>query len=612
MIIYYKFMSVAYFFTICLLLSLLTACREKSIEPMEEGHTTMGESFEMLIRYENMPLKKIDLTTLHDLAKTYANANEKEKALILYQKLAAAAAYQKSIWYESQAILGVSTLSTDRFNNISYLVQLKALSEKIENSTIKENKAQTDSLQSIILQHIAGAYYTEKDFENALKYFQKQKEFEISKKGKPSINVQSNVAVTLFELGEVQKAYDILAHIVQDTALNTENRNWGITYCNYLHIYLEVIKDSLSHTEKQAFIDDFYARYISQSSSRELFSSKDNYYIFKYDYYLLRSKVANDIIDKIAYLDSTLLAMDSLVILQPTFSINQEDERLGALEKKALLLLENNLEGAIEAFNDYKAQKNKIFEHQLLFSQKALKHNEMLREQEKNYLASLHRQSQIQYMITASVIILLLVSLFLYREWKLGVRKRKHIEAQLAVHLKTYQASIDEKQAIMQEKQKLSELYSNKVKEEEDLKLELERMEAKLVFQDALIERKKQTIEAIQENLKTQEGFPNLLHKVKREIKRESDVEMEIVKIMDSIEDLYPGIFIKLKEQYPFLNTRELNVCALSLIDLTNKEMANLLSLSLRGLETLKYRLKKKLELTSEQDLKEFLIENFK
>lgn len=63
----------------------------------------------------------------------------------------------------------------------------------------------------------------------------------------------------------------------------------------------------------------------------------------------------------------------------------------------------------------------------------------------------------------------------------------------------------------------------------------------------------------------------------------------------------------KLRERYPELNHNDLMMCAYLKMNLSTKEIAPLLNMSVRGVETLRYRLRKKLGLEREDNLTEFL-----
>lgn len=65
----------------------------------------------------------------------------------------------------------------------------------------------------------------------------------------------------------------------------------------------------------------------------------------------------------------------------------------------------------------------------------------------------------------------------------------------------------------------------------------------------------------------------------------------------------------KLQEKYPWISDNEKRLCVYINMGLRNKEIAPLMSISLRGIEMIRYRLRKKMELTREEGLEEMLKE---
>lgn len=63
----------------------------------------------------------------------------------------------------------------------------------------------------------------------------------------------------------------------------------------------------------------------------------------------------------------------------------------------------------------------------------------------------------------------------------------------------------------------------------------------------------------------------------------------------------------KLKSKYPKLTNNDLKVCAYLQLNLSSKEIAQMMNISVRGVEISRYRLRKKLELPSEKSLIDFL-----
>lgn len=65
----------------------------------------------------------------------------------------------------------------------------------------------------------------------------------------------------------------------------------------------------------------------------------------------------------------------------------------------------------------------------------------------------------------------------------------------------------------------------------------------------------------------------------------------------------------KIRERYPVLTSNDLKLCAYLQLNMTSKEIAQLLNISLRGVEIGRYRLRKKLQLPTEKSITDFLHE---
>lgn len=74
-----------------------------------------------------------------------------------------------------------------------------------------------------------------------------------------------------------------------------------------------------------------------------------------------------------------------------------------------------------------------------------------------------------------------------------------------------------------------------------------------------------------------------------------------------NFEQVHKDFFSNLKEKFPDLTQRELRLCAFIKMNLTNKEISPLLNISVRGVETARYRIRKKMNLEHESNFSEFL-----
>ncbi len=76
-----------------------------------------------------------------------------------------------------------------------------------------------------------------------------------------------------------------------------------------------------------------------------------------------------------------------------------------------------------------------------------------------------------------------------------------------------------------------------------------------------------------------------------------------------SFNESHENFFKKLKQAYPELVPNDLKLCAYLRLNMSSKEIASLLNISTRGVEIRRYRLRKKLNLPTQKNLTEFLLE---
>ncbi len=73
-------------------------------------------------------------------------------------------------------------------------------------------------------------------------------------------------------------------------------------------------------------------------------------------------------------------------------------------------------------------------------------------------------------------------------------------------------------------------------------------------------------------------------------------------------ENVHKDFFSHLLKQYPTISNHELRLCALVKLNLSIKEMAIILNISIQGVKTARYRLRKKFGLNKDQKLAHFLV----
>lgn len=100
------------------------------------------------------------------------------------------------------------------------------------------------------------------------------------------------------------------------------------------------------------------------------------------------------------------------------------------------------------------------------------------------------------------------------------------------------------------------------------------------------------------------------LKKIKRAINNTSNIEKDWGQFQQIFQQIHPGFFSQLQERYPHITKSELRICAYIKINMANNEIASLLNISHKSLITSRYRIRKKLNLESSDNLDE-LIQSF-
>ena len=99
------------------------------------------------------------------------------------------------------------------------------------------------------------------------------------------------------------------------------------------------------------------------------------------------------------------------------------------------------------------------------------------------------------------------------------------------------------------------------------------------------------------------------LKKLLRSLSEEEKLNDEWEQFSIHFNNVHGDFLIKLSEKYPILKAHELKLSAYLRMNLTSKEIAQLMSISVRGVEISRYRLRKKLNIPTETNLFQFLFE---
>lgn len=157
--------------------------------------------------------------------------------------------------------------------------------------------------------------------------------------------------------------------------------------------------------------------------------------------------------------------------------------------------------------------------------------------------------------------------------------------------------------------------------EKETTHLRNEKLDAEIKYKNAelanatmnLVQKKefilklKKELQQFQKNAKV--GEDNIeLKKILKVLSEEEKLDEESNNFLLHFNSVHGDFLTILKKKFPSLNPHDLRLCAYLRMNLSSKEIAPLLGISLRGVEISRYRLRKKLELPTEINLVEYLL----
>lgn len=148
----------------------------------------------------------------------------------------------------------------------------------------------------------------------------------------------------------------------------------------------------------------------------------------------------------------------------------------------------------------------------------------------------------------------------------------------------------------------------------ENLEADIERKNAELAATAMNLVHKKEFLLKITDDLNKlfkpgkDTVDPAELKKIIRSLGSEEKLGEEWEQFSIHFNSVHSNFLISLKTAFPVLSAHDLKLCAYLRMNLSSKEMARLMNISVRGVEINRYRLRKKLQLQPKEDLFQFLL----
>lgn len=207
----------------------------------------------------------------------------------------------------------------------------------------------------------------------------------------------------------------------------------------------------------------------------------------------------------------------------------------------------------------------------------------------------------IQLILILSIILIIIGGSYIYIISKQRTRKN----AQLSIKTKEL---LESAHALTQKELENSELKQKELKQQLDFKnKELSSYTLNFIKKNEIVQNIQRTIEQIKKSPSVEKS--KLIADLNKIVRKNISIDKDWEDFSRFFEDAHQGFYTQLKSKHPELSSNDLKICSLIRLNLNIKEMAGILGISPDSARTARYRLRKKLKLTSEQEILSYLID---
>lgn len=216
--------------------------------------------------------------------------------------------------------------------------------------------------------------------------------------------------------------------------------------------------------------------------------------------------------------------------------------------------------------------------------------------------------------LIVGLIALFLISVLLFTFFRIKIKlsksDRKFFEQQKFVNKLKMDKKVAENMILEKEVQR--QLETNKLQEQKYLN-ELEHRNRELVTLTIHLLNKNKALTDVSELLKNSFAEDKQKSRLLKELLKKVDDNLNLDSDWDQFklhfENVNVGFFEKLQNRHPDLSTGDLKVCAYIKINLSIKEIAQMMNISVAGINKRLYRIRKKIDLDSRVNISKYLTE---
>ena len=202
------------------------------------------------------------------------------------------------------------------------------------------------------------------------------------------------------------------------------------------------------------------------------------------------------------------------------------------------------------------------------------------------------------WMILLYLLIISIIS-YLYYKWN----KMRYIQ-KLALR----EEELKHQKKILEIELKAENELNSKEYEKHILELEIKSKSSEVVGKSLSIAKQSEMIDNIQEILDHETDFNKMKSEIKKTIKINALNKHEWETFEENLNQIHNQFSINLSKKYPNLTSKDIKLCIYLKMNLSSKEIAPMMNISFRSIEIQRYRLRKKLNLSKEENLSKFLL----
>lgn len=434
-------------------------------------------------------------------------------------------------------------------------------------------QSQTDELLNTIYNNIGIIYSSNKNFEKAEEYFTKALELSRNRNEPKRIGINLiNLGILKEEEKNIDQANDYYQQAFQIFKDQKDTVNLSVVINNIGNVLFQ--KEHYNEARK------YYDQALQLTEG-----DRDNHYqpTFRMNY--------GKTLYKVHQLDSALFflhhALDTFLLRKNTDKVIETYTWLGkAYEDKG------QLDKSILYFNESLSWKDTLLNEKSLkwVSEMQMKYEFGKKEKEIEHLQEKARQEKIIW--GGTILGLLLLSVLLYYS------------------IKIKNVNLKQKNIILEKEQNLANLELSKNQlEQEKLKQKLEMKNRELASKAIHLLNKNEiltNVTSLLNKLNVQNETQNaaLVKNAKNTISLNINLDQQWEDFKVHFEEVHTGFFSRMLLAYPSLSPTDLRLSAYLLINLSNKEIAQISNISADAVRKRKQRLREKLNLSKDQDIR--------